>query len=197
MPESQACNFVKQETLVQVCYWEFCEISKNTFFTEHLWTTSSKFIAEMLIFRSSGSQMFFKISVLKNFAILEPLSNKPSFTNTYGGCFWIFVAAIPFLKLNMVFIADNGTGLEGATRGVLLRKGVLRSFAKLTGRHKCHSLFFNKVYRPQACNFIKEETLAQVLSCEFSEISKNTFFTEHLRMTASTGFGLDSFENTS
>ena len=128
-----------------MCYWEFCEISKNTFFTEHLWTTSSKFIAEMLIFRSSGSQMFFKISVLKNFAILEPLSNKPSFTNTYGGCFWIFVAAIPFLKLNMVFIADNGTGLEGATRGVLLRKGVLRSFAKLTGKHKCHSLFFNKV----------------------------------------------------
>ena len=27
-----------------------------------------------------------------------------------------------------------------------------------------------------ACNFIKKETLAQVFSCEFSEISKNTFF---------------------
>ena len=26
-----------------------------------------------------------------------------------------------------------------------------------------------------ACNFIKKETLAQVFSCEFSEISKNTF----------------------
>ena len=32
-----------------------------------------------------------------------------------------------------------------------------------------------------ACNFIKKETLAQVFSCEFCEISKNTFFfTEHL-----------------
>ena len=29
-------------------------------------------------------------------------------------------------------------------------------------------------------NFNKKETLAQVFSCEFCEISKNTFFTEHL-----------------
>ena len=31
--------------------------------------------------------------------------------------------------------------------------------------------------RSQAYNFIKTETLAQVFSCEFCEISKNTFFT--------------------
>ena len=30
-----------------------------------------------------------------------------------------------------------------------------------------------------------KRTLAQVLSCEFCEISKNTFFTEHFWMTAS------------
>ena len=35
----------------------------------------------------------------------------------------------------------------------------------------CQSLF-----RPQAWNLIKKETLAQVFSCEFSEIPKNTFF---------------------
>ena len=45
-----------------------------------------------------------------------------------------------------------------------VRKGVLRNFAKFTGK---------------ACNFIKKETLAQVFPCEFCEISKNTFFTEH------------------
>ena len=33
----------------------------------------------------------------------------------------------------------------------------------------------------QACNFIKKAALAQVFSCEFCEISKNAFFTEHLR----------------
>ena len=31
----------------------------------------------------------------------------------------------------------------------------------------------------------KKETLVQVFSCEFCEISENTFFTEHLRTTAS------------
>ena len=36
-----------------------------------------------------------------------------------------------------------------------------------------------------ACNFIKKKTLAQVFSCEFCEISKNTFFIEHLLATAS------------
>ena len=29
---------------------------------------------------------------------------------------------------------------------------------------------------PEACNFIKKETLAQMFSCEFCEISKTTFF---------------------
>ena len=39
---------------------------------------------------------------------------------------------------------------------------------------------------PQACSFIKKETLAQAFSCEYCEISKNTFFfTEQLRTTAS------------
>ena len=37
---------------------------------------------------------------------------------------------------------------------------------------------------PEACNFIKKETLAQVFSREFCEIFKNIFFTEHLRATA-------------
>ena len=41
--------------------------------------------------------------------------------------------------------------------------------------------------KPEACNFIKKETLAQAFSCEFCEISKNTFLTEHLWTTASAG----------
>ena len=30
--------------MAQVFFCEFFEISKNTFFTEHLWTTASEFI---------------------------------------------------------------------------------------------------------------------------------------------------------
>ena len=40
---------------------------------------------------------------------------------------------------------------------------------------------FKQSCRSLACNFIKREALAQVFSCEFCEICKNTFFTEHLR----------------
>ena len=56
-----------------------------------------------------------------------------------------------------------------------ITKGVLRNFAKFAGKELCQSLFFNKVV----------ETLAQVFSCEICEISKNTFFTEHIWTSAS------------
>ena len=61
---------------------------------------------------------------------------------------------------------------------VLCKKGVLKYFSKLTGKHLSQSLFFNKAV-----------TLAQVFSCEFCEIFKNIFFTEHLLATASVFLG--------
>ena len=57
---------------------------------------------------------------------------------------------------------------------VFCEKVVLRNFAKFTRKHLCQGLFFDKV--SGACNFIKKEALAQVFSCEFCEISRNTFF---------------------
>ena len=50
---------------------------------------------------------------------------------------------------------------------------------KFTGKHLCQSLFF------KACNFIKKETLKQVFSCEFCEISKSNFFYRTPPMAAS------------
>ena len=41
------------------------------------------------------------------------------------------------------------------------KKGVLRNFGKFTGKQE---------------TLIKKETMAQVFSCEFCEISKNNFF---------------------
>ena len=53
-------------------------------------------------------------------------------------------------------------------------RGVLKNFEKLTGRHLCQILFFNKVAGLRPATLLKK-TLAQVFSCEFCEISKNTF----------------------
>ena len=72
---------------------------------------------------------------------------------------------------------------EAATGGVLK---VFLEILQNSQENTCtQSLFFNKVAGLETCNFIKRETLAQVFSCEYCGISKNTFFIEHLRATAS------------
>ena len=50
-----------------------------------------------------------------------------------------------------------------------MTKSVLKNFAKFTRKHLCGSLFINKV--------------AQIFSCEFCKIFKNTYFEEHLSTT--------------
>ena len=39
--QPEACNCIKKETVAKVFSYEFCEISKITSFTEHLWVTAS------------------------------------------------------------------------------------------------------------------------------------------------------------
>ena len=79
-----------------------------------------------------------------------------------------------FMWSDIVFKSITNNIWNGPFRSsrpeVSCEKGVLRNFAKFTAKHLCRNFFFNK-----ACNFIKKETLAQVFSCEFCEISKNTF----------------------
>ena len=62
-----------------------------------------------------------------------------------------------------------------------VRKGVLRNFANFRGKRTRVSFLIKlQASGPQVCNFIKIETLTQMFSGEYWEISKNTFFTEHL-----------------
>ena len=62
---------------------------------------------------------------------------------------------------------------RSSLRRCSIRKGVLRNFAKFTGKHLRQSHSF------------KKETLAQVFSCEFWKISQIIVFTEHVWATAS------------
>ena len=60
-----------------------------------------------------------------------------------------------------------------------------------SGQSKCLQvkLFNNTSNRPKGCNLIKKETLAQMFSCEFCEISRNNFLYVKLFIWA-TAFGL-------
>ena len=56
----------------------------------------------------------------------------------------------------------------------MVRKDVLRNFAKFTRNHLCQSLLLIKLRAWGQQLYIKKETLAQVFSCKCCEISKNT-----------------------
>ena len=51
-----------------------------------------------------------------------------------------------------------------------IKKCVLKSFAKFTGKHLYQSLLFLIKLHSEVCNFVKKDTLAQVFSYKFCEI---------------------------
>ena len=75
-------------------------------------------------------------------------------------------------------ILDSKLGFEEHIKYILSKEnkaiGQIRKFAKFKGKHLCQSPFF-----------IKKETLRQVFSFEFGEISENTFFDRTTLVTAS------------
>ena len=100
-------------------------------------------------------------------------------------CNWLehFCRRKCFYRSNIILLWNDLQQLiasyRSSHRRCSVKKGVLRKFAKFTGKHLCQSLFLNKV-----AGALKE-ALAQVFSCEFCEFSKNSFLTEHVWATAS------------
>ena len=94
-----ACNIIKNDALAQVFSCEFCKISKNAFFTEHLW---------WLLFRKLGADfqsqaftvVFLNWCSLK-FCNTRAVFNKavsPFLQSIYSCCFWIFATANTFFS---------------------------------------------------------------------------------------------------
>ena len=80
------------------------------------------------------------------------------------------------MLVNALFISQFRRGHRRRS----VKKGVLSNFSKFKGKHLCQCLG-----QPRPATSLKKETLEQVFSCEFCVIYKGTFFTEHLRTTAS------------
>ena len=71
---------------------------------------------------------------------------------------------------------ENKTAFSrNSHRRCSIKKAVIKNFSKFTGKHLRLSLsFLKKLLQGSACNFINKEFLAQVFSCEFWKIFKNT-----------------------
>ena len=61
---------------------------------------------------------------------------------------------------------------------VFCKKGVLK-ISENSQENTCARDSFLIKFQAQACNFIKKESLVKVFSCDFCEISKNTFFLQN------------------
>ena len=71
-------------------------------------------------------------------------------------------------------------------------KKVFLEISENSQENTCARVSFVINLQASACNFMKKEALAQVFSCEFSEISKNIFFHRTPLVTASApGKGCD------
>ena len=70
---------------------------------------------------------------------------------------------------------------EAANGGVLLEKVFLEILQNLQERTCARVSFLIKLLG-SGLQLHQKKRLAQVFSCELGEISKNTFFTEHLRL---------------
>ena len=71
---------------------------------------------------------------------------------------------------------DRSSRLE-----VFCKRGVLRSFAKFTGKHLCQSLFLHKVAGLRTAILLKKRLLQRCSPVNFAKFLITPFLTEHLR----------------
>ena len=126
----------------------------------------------MLKFKRTSSSCHDNLSGCMNDSNNNNNNNTTSSKNTMHEVNDVKTAGGHFKDDDDVFAIKNTKGLfrlayftEEAT-GAVLKKGVLKKFAKFTGKNLCQSLFFNKV---------AGLSLAQVFFCEVCEIFKNIF----------------------
>ena len=82
---------------------------------------------------------------------------------------------ISVFQLSLLRVNEHVLSIRSSCSLRFFKNGALKDFVIFAEKHPRWSLLF-KV----ECNFIKKETLTQVLSCEYCGIFKNSFFIECL-----------------
>ena len=87
-----------------------------------------------------------------------------------------------FLLLTYV---TSSTIFRSSRRRYSIRKGVLKSSRKFTGKHQCQSLFFKKVAALRTATLLKKRLRHRCFPVNFTKFLRTPFFTVHLWVTAS------------
>ena len=126
------------------------------------------------VVKSSSAVLIFKVIYVFNAKISGNCLSRINF---------LYFVSFTYLVIMIFIVVFKMKCQKAATEGVLLKK-VFLEISQNSHENTCARDSF--LIKLQALsNFIKKEPLAQVFSCKFCEISKNTFFIEHLLTTAS------------
>ena len=87
---------------------------------------------------------------------------------------WFEINYTKLLNTDKYHFLVSGNKNDRSSRPEVFCKKVFLEMPQNSQENTCAKVSF--LIRAEAYNFIKKETLAQVFSCEFYEISKNTFF---------------------
>ena len=82
---------------------------------------------------------------------------------------WFFVVLID------LFILRYYIRLRSSCPEVFCKKGVLRNFVKLTGKHLCQSLFFNKVVALRPATLLKKRLWHRHFPTNFAKFLRTPF----------------------
>ena len=82
-------------------------------------------------------------------------------------------------------LSSNETSLSYSERSsrpeVFCTKGVLKNFAKFTGKRLCQSLFFNEATDLRPATLLKKRLWHKRFRVDFAKFLRTPFFTEHLQ----------------
>ena len=144
----------------------FAAYFQNIFSYEHVWRAASVCKYSILIVGDYSEYLrpfenYFIMILLYKHGQLSKISTSSYVCNSDGALmvFWWW---------------DFWLSIEAVVQSFSVKKIFFRNFTKITGKQLYESLVFNKVEGLRSL-FIKKETLAQMFSCKFCEMSKNTF----------------------
>ena len=136
--------------------WNVCEIFQNSFLTEHFWMTASAMrdiVTFLYATNFSHQPQWITEQTSKQHKEMNFKWVKKQFTNhAYSNNNQKKLSEVLYIKKTFLKILQNSQ------------------------ENSCTRVSFLIKLQAEVCNFIKKETLAQMPSCEFCCIFKNTFF---------------------